>query len=60
VLINTASIAAYDGQIGQTAYAASKRGIVENDMLTQWRGDLARRGDSAGAEVISPNGASIE
>jgi len=28
VIINTASIAAYDGQIGQTAYAASKGGIV--------------------------------
>ncbi len=28
VVINTASIAAYDGQIGQTAYAASKGGVV--------------------------------
>ena len=28
VIINTASIAAYDGQIGQSAYAASKGGIV--------------------------------
>ncbi len=28
VIINTASIAAYDGQIGQVAYAASKGGIV--------------------------------
>ncbi len=28
VLINTASIAAYDGQIGQAAYAASKAGVV--------------------------------
>jgi len=28
VLINTASIAAYEGQIGQTAYAASKAGIA--------------------------------
>ncbi|MFY0663240.1 MAG: 3-hydroxyacyl-CoA dehydrogenase [Natronospirillum sp.] len=28
VIINTASIAAYDGQIGQAAYAASKGGIV--------------------------------
>jgi NAD(P)-dependent dehydrogenase (short-subunit alcohol dehydrogenase family) len=28
VVVNTASIAAYDGQIGQTAYAASKGGIV--------------------------------
>ena len=28
VIINTASIAAYDGQIGQAAYASSKGGIV--------------------------------
>ena len=28
VVINTASVAAYDGQIGQIAYAASKGGIV--------------------------------
>jgi NAD(P)-dependent dehydrogenase (short-subunit alcohol dehydrogenase family) len=28
VIINTASIAAFDGQIGQAAYAASKAGIV--------------------------------
>jgi NAD(P)-dependent dehydrogenase (short-subunit alcohol dehydrogenase family) len=28
VIINTASIAAYDGQIGQAAYAASKAGIA--------------------------------
>ncbi|MDP1911553.1 MAG: 3-hydroxyacyl-CoA dehydrogenase [Hyphomicrobium sp.] len=28
VLINTASIAAYDGEIGQPAYAASKAGVV--------------------------------
>jgi NAD(P)-dependent dehydrogenase (short-subunit alcohol dehydrogenase family) len=28
VIINTASIAAYDGQIGQSAYAASKGGII--------------------------------
>ena len=28
VVINTASIAAYDGQIGQAAYAASKAGVV--------------------------------
>jgi NAD(P)-dependent dehydrogenase (short-subunit alcohol dehydrogenase family) len=28
VVINTASIAAYDGQIGQIAYAASKAGVV--------------------------------
>lgn len=28
VVVNTASIAGYDGQIGQTAYAASKAGVI--------------------------------
>jgi NAD(P)-dependent dehydrogenase (short-subunit alcohol dehydrogenase family) len=28
IIINTASIAAYDGQIGQAAYAASKGGVI--------------------------------
>lgn len=28
VIVNTASVAAFEGQIGQTAYAASKNGIV--------------------------------
>jgi NAD(P)-dependent dehydrogenase (short-subunit alcohol dehydrogenase family) len=28
VIVNTASVAAYDGQIGQIAYAASKAGVV--------------------------------
>ena len=28
VIVNTASIAAFDGQIGQAAYAASKAGVV--------------------------------
>ena len=28
VIVNTASVAAYDGQIGQAAYSASKGGIV--------------------------------
>jgi NAD(P)-dependent dehydrogenase (short-subunit alcohol dehydrogenase family) len=28
VIVSTASVAAYDGQIGQAAYAASKAGIV--------------------------------
>ena len=31
VLINTASVAAFDGQIGQVAYSASKGGIVAHD-----------------------------
>ena len=28
VIVNTASVAAFDGQIGQAAYAASKSGVV--------------------------------
>ena len=28
IVVNTASIAAYDGQIGQAAYAASKGGVA--------------------------------
>ena len=28
VCVNTASIAAYDGQVGQVAYSASKGGVV--------------------------------
>ena len=28
VIVNTASVAAYDGQIGQVAYSASKGGVV--------------------------------
>lgn len=42
VLINTASIAAYDGQIGQTAYAASKGGIIS--MTLPMARDLAKLG----------------
>ena len=42
VCINTASIAAYDGQIGQIAYAASKGGIV--GMTLPAARDLAQSG----------------
>ena len=28
VIVNTASVAAYDGQVGQAAYSASKGGVV--------------------------------
>jgi NAD(P)-dependent dehydrogenase (short-subunit alcohol dehydrogenase family) len=42
VLISTASVAAYDGQIGQAAYAASKGGIV--GMTLPIARDLARNG----------------
>lgn len=42
VIINTASVAAYEGQIGQAAYAASKGGVV-GLTITAAR-DLARSG----------------
>jgi len=42
VLISTASIAAFDGQIGQAAYAASKGGVV--GMTLPIARDLARQG----------------
>jgi 3-hydroxyacyl-CoA dehydrogenase / 3-hydroxy-2-methylbutyryl-CoA dehydrogenase len=42
VCVNTASIAAFDGQIGQAAYAASKGGIV--GMTLPAARDLAGRG----------------
>jgi NAD(P)-dependent dehydrogenase (short-subunit alcohol dehydrogenase family) len=42
VCINTASIAAYDGQIGQIAYSASKGGIV--GMTLPAARDMASRG----------------
>jgi len=42
VIINTASVAAFDGQIGQAAYAASKGGIV--GMTLPIARDLSRSG----------------
>lgn len=42
VIINTASVAAYDGQIGQAAYSASKGGIV--GMTLPIARDLAEHG----------------
>ncbi len=42
VIINTASVAAFDGQIGQAAYSASKGGIV--GMTLPIARDLARNG----------------
>lgn len=42
VFINTASVAAFDGQIGQVAYAASKGGVVS--MTLPLARDLARLG----------------
>ena len=42
VMINTASVAAYEGQIGQAAYAASKGGVVSLTIAAAR--DLARSG----------------
>jgi NAD(P)-dependent dehydrogenase (short-subunit alcohol dehydrogenase family) len=42
VIVNTASIAAFDGQIGQVAYAASKGGVVS--MTLPLARELARQG----------------
>ena len=42
VIINTASVAAFDGQMGQAAYAASKGGVV--GMTLPIARDLARSG----------------
>ena len=42
VIVNTASVAAYDGQIGQAAYSASKGGIV--GMTLPIARDLSRDG----------------
>jgi NAD(P)-dependent dehydrogenase (short-subunit alcohol dehydrogenase family) len=42
VIVNTASVAAYEGQVGQVAYAASKGGIV--GMTLPMARDLADKG----------------
>lgn len=42
VIVNTASVAAFDGQVGQIAYAASKGGIVS--MTLPMARDLADKG----------------
>ena len=42
VIINTASVAAFDGQVGQAAYAASKSGVV--GMTLPIARDLSRSG----------------
>lgn len=42
VIVNTASVAAYDGQVGQVAYAASKGGIAA--MTLPMARDLADKG----------------
>jgi NAD(P)-dependent dehydrogenase (short-subunit alcohol dehydrogenase family) len=47
VIVNTASIAAYDGQVGQAAYAASKGGIVGLTL------PIARELSRAGVRVMT-------
>lgn len=47
VIINTASVAAYDGQIGQAAYSASKGGIVGMTL------PLAREFARSGIRVVT-------
>jgi NAD(P)-dependent dehydrogenase (short-subunit alcohol dehydrogenase family) len=42
VIVNTASVAAFEGQIGQAAYSASKGGVV--GMTLPIARDLARHG----------------
>ncbi len=42
LIINTASVAAYEGQIGQIAYSASKGGVV--GMMLPMARDLSRDG----------------
>jgi NAD(P)-dependent dehydrogenase (short-subunit alcohol dehydrogenase family) len=49
-IINTASVAAYDGQVGQVAYAASKGGIV--GMTLPMARDLSR--DGVRVNTIAP------
>lgn len=47
VIINTASVAAYDGQIGQAAYAASKAAVVGMTL------PIARDFSSQGIRVVT-------
>lgn len=47
VVINTASIAAFDGQVGQVAYAASKGGVVAMTL------PLARELSQSGIRVVT-------
>lgn len=50
VIVNTASVAAYEGQVGQVAYAASKGGIV--GMTLPMARDLSR--DGVRVNTIAP------
>jgi NAD(P)-dependent dehydrogenase (short-subunit alcohol dehydrogenase family) len=55
VMISTASVAAYDGQIGQAAYAASKGGVV--GMTLPIARDLSRNG-IRNMTIAQPEGSS--
>ena len=53
VIVNTASVAAFDGQMGQVAYSASKGGIV--GMTLPMARDLASQGrEKCGAGCFGP------
>lgn len=47
VIINTASVAAFDGQIGQAAYSSSKGGVVSLNLV------LAREFAASGIRVVT-------
>ena len=51
VIVNTASIAAFDGQMGQVAYAASKGGVVA--MTLPAARDLAREAAPKRVNIIA-------
>ena len=53
VIINTASIAGYEGQNGQSAYTASKAGVI--GMTLNAARDLARHVACGGGLVVEPN-----
>ena len=36
VIVNTASVAAYDGEIGQASYSSSKGGVVGMCRMPEW------------------------
>ena len=57
VMISTASVAAYDGQIGQAAYAASKGGVV--GMTLPMARDLAQHGIRDGSRVLLDLGQTV-
>jgi NAD(P)-dependent dehydrogenase (short-subunit alcohol dehydrogenase family) len=52
VIVSTSSVAAYEGQIGQAAYAASKAGIV--GLTLPAARDLARAASRAGHRWADP------